>query len=358
MPRFLTGTVSKILDEREGVIRAVVTVDGEERQASAFTKVSGPISEGDRVVVNVTGIDLGLGTGGEDFVLWNLERDEAGELSGGHILKLRYTPWQIDTISAEAPESPHHTALQDVDSLEGMLVVACGLHSQVAAGATVARFLKRDSTIVYLMTDGAALPIAHSNLVAELRDKGVLDATVTCGHAFGGDFECVNVFSGLAVARWVCKADVVFVAMGPGVVGTGTRLGHTEMEQGQTLNAVAALGGRGIASVRISFADQRERHRVMSHHSMTALKFSPPSTLAIPALESAKFDQVMHLLRTSALDRQHRISVVDAEPTFAALDEFGVQPETMGRKVADDPDFFRAAGAAGIVAGQLVGDST
>lgn len=356
MPRFITGTVSKILTEREGVIRAIVSVDGAERPATAFTKVSGSISEGDRVVVNATGIDLGLGTGGEDFVLWNLEKTEAGEMSGGHILKLRYTPWQIDTVSAEAPESPHHSVLENVDSVDGMLVVACGLHSQVAAGAVVARSLSSDSKIVYLMTDGAALPIAHSNLVSELRDKGVLDATITCGHAFGGDFECVNVFSGLAVARWVCEADLVFVAMGPGVVGTGTRLGHTEMEQGQILSAVAALNGRGVAPLRISFTDARQRHRIISHHSITALKFSAPSTIAVPAIEATKFDQVIQLLRENALDQQHRISVVDAEPTFAALEDFGVEPETMGRKVADDPDFFRAAGAAGIVAAQLVGE--
>lgn len=354
MPRFASGIVSKILGKREGVIRALVAVGEEERHATAFTRVSGPIAEGDRVVLNVTGLDLGLGSGGEDFVLWNLENEEAGELSGGHILKLRYTPWQIDTMSTEAPESPHHSLLQDVESIDGMIVVACGLHSQLAAGAAVARSLRKDSRIVYVMTDGAALPMAHSNLVAELRASGILDATITCGHAFGGDYECVNVFSGLAAARWVCNADIAFVAMGPGVVGTGTRLGHTEMEQGQILSAVKALDGKGIAALRISFAEPRERHRVLSHHSATALKFAAPSTLAVPALEAQKFDQVMERLRGDGLDRLHAISVVDAEKSFTVLEDFGLEPETMGRKVEDDPDFFRAAGAAGIVAAQLL----
>ena len=82
------------------------------------------------------------------------------------------------------------------------------------------------------MTDGAGLPLALSDLVADLRDRELLDATVTCGHAFGGDYEAVSIFSALAVARHVAAADVAVVAMGPGIVGTNTRLGFTGMEVG------------------------------------------------------------------------------------------------------------------------------
>ena len=46
--------------------------------------------------------------------------------------------------------------------------------------------------------------------------------------------------------------------MGPGVVGTGTLLGHTALEQGQILDAANALGGRSIVCLRISFADERD----------------------------------------------------------------------------------------------------
>src|SRR5216683_3289440 len=88
-----------------------------------------------------------------------------------------------------------------------------------------------------------------------LRGKGLIDLTITCGHAFGGDLETVNVFSGLAAARHVGGAAVAVVAMGPGIVGTETVLGHTGMEQGQTLSATASLGGLPIAPLRISFAE-------------------------------------------------------------------------------------------------------
>src|SRR5947208_2990108 len=226
MPRFVTGVVSRVLAERQGVIRLMVRVGEADRRATGFTEVTGALSPGDRVVVNTTAVDLGLGSGGEDFVVWNLAHTEAGVLSGGHILKVRYTPWQIDTLAAEAPESPHHVALAAASDIDAMPVVACGLHSQVPAVAAVLK--RRDPAlgIAYLMTDGAALPLAHSDLVARLKGKGVIDVTITCGHAFGGDLECVNVFSGLAAARHVVGAGVAILAMGPGIVGTGPVLGH------------------------------------------------------------------------------------------------------------------------------------
>src|SRR6266545_4488454 len=123
----------------------------------------------------------------------------------------------------------------------------------------------------YVMTHGAGLPLALSDLVHALRSKGLLDATVTCGHAFGGDFEAVSIYSALAVARHAARADAAVVAMGPGIVGTNTRLGFSGMEVGPILDAAAALGGAPIACLRVSFADTRARHAGLSHHTRTAL---------------------------------------------------------------------------------------
>ena len=60
--------------------------------------------------------------------------------------------------------------------------------------------------------------------------------------------------------------------MGPGIAGTGTKYGFTGIEQGPILDAVHKLGGLPIAIPRISFADQRERHKGISHHSITVFK--------------------------------------------------------------------------------------
>lgn len=356
MPRFATGVVVQVLSARPGVTRLLVRVGAEERPATAFTQATGPVQPGDRVVVNTTAVDLGLGTGGEDFVVWNRERDDAGELSGGHILKLRYTPWQTDALVVEAPESPHHAALEEADSVEGMPVIACGVHSQLAAVAAVLKARLPGCRLAYLMTDGAALPLAHSDLVASLVSKGLIDVTLTAGHAFGGDLECVTVFSALVAARRVGQADVAVVAMGPGIVGTDTTLGHTGMEVGLTLTAAAALGGQPIASLRISAADPRERHRGVSHHTLSALRYGTPvrCRIAVPRLDDPVRAQVWDQLKREGVLDCHDVTEVDAGETPAALDAAGLQPESMGRSVAEDPPFHLAAGAAAIAAANLL----
>ena len=76
--------------------------------------------------------------------------------------------------------------------------------------------------------------------------------------------------TGLLAARHVLGADLAVVAQGPGNLGTGTRWGFSGVAAGEAVNAVAALGGRPVASLRVSGADPRERHRGISHHSLTA----------------------------------------------------------------------------------------
>src|SRR5262249_46401194 len=136
--------------------------------------------------------------------------------------------------------------------------------------------------LVYVMTDSAALPIAFSRLAPALREKGLLDATVTCGQAFGGDYEAVNLYSGLAVAQAVAKADMIVVCQGPGHTGTGTPLGFSGIDQGIALNAAVALDGTPIAVARLSFADPRPRHVGISHHTRTVLQRIALGSVLVP----------------------------------------------------------------------------
>src|SRR5690606_9570151 len=84
----------------------------------------------------------------------------------------------------------------------------------------------------------------------------------------------VAVPSALVLARHVLVADVVMVAMGPGVVGTASRLGTSASEMAGALDAASALGGTPIACVRASSADTRARHRGISHHTLGALELA------------------------------------------------------------------------------------
>jgi Protein of unknown function (DUF3866) len=359
MPSFAEGMVTRIEASDEKIVHLKVSTDEGEMAAVAFPEMIGPLEVGNRVVLNTTGLTLDLGTGGTAFVLWNLDVPGPSDPGDGHIVKLRYTPWQKNVVSVESQESPHHDKLRELDTIEGMPVVACGLHSQVAAVAAGIKSAAPEARVGYLMTDGAALPIAWSRLVKQLKEKGLVDVTATCGHAFGGDFEAVNVFSGLAALRAVGEADVVIAALGPGVVGTGTLLGHTALEQGQILDAANALGGRAVMCLRISFADERDRHRGVGHHSLAALDLSArePCTVVVPEL-GEDTQPICDELHDESIDKRHEIETIDGRAALEHMASLDIEPTSMGRTVAETPELFLAAGAAGIYAGSLVAHAT
>jgi hypothetical protein len=301
----------------------------------------------------MTGIDLHLGTGGVGFILWNLDGSGPERTPPGHIMKLRYTPWQRPVVAAEAPESAHHLRLQNETSIDGMPVVACGLHSQLAGVVAGIKAARPNARVGYLMTDGGALPIAWSRLVVELRAAGLIDATSTCGHAFGGDLESVNMFSGLLTLRVAARCDVAVVAMGPGVVGTATTLGSTALEQGQALDAATALGGRAVAALRLSFRDERERHQGVSHHSLTALSIAARerATVVVPDLDDREqAARVLGQLRDKGVPNKHEVVSASGYEGIELLRTKKLDPSSMGRKMSDAPELFLAAAAAGAVA--------
>ncbi|MCU1453492.1 MAG: hypothetical protein JWN46_1638 [Acidimicrobiales bacterium] len=334
MPSFREALVVGVLSTRPGLAR-VRLADG--ARAYALTDLTGPVADGDRVVVNTTAVELGLGTGGWHVVHWNLSRGPWRAPGPGHILKLRYTSLQADVGSGEE-EHP------DIPSgLDGMPVVVGSLHSQLPGIAVALKHLRPDLRVVYVMTDGGALPLAFSDLVFRLVELGQLDGTVTAGHAFGGEVEAVNVPSALALARHVLAADVIVVAMGPGSVGTGTRLGTSALEVAPALDAAAWLGGRPIACVRISQADARARHRGVSHHTLTALD----------AVRS-EVDVAVPAGGTLDLGGRHRVHQVVAPDVAGLLAALGLPVTTMGRTPAEEPAFFAACGAAAALAVALL----
>ncbi len=318
---------------RPGLQRVTVRIADEVNRAYVLTDLTGTVEPGDQVICNTTAVELGLGTGGWHVVHWNLSRNELVAPGSDHIMKLRYTSAQFD---AGTSELAHPTIPATID---GVPVVVCGVHSQVGVVAATIATLRPDVRTTYLMTDGGALPLVISDLVADLRRVGAIHATVTAGHAFGGDLEAVNVASGLTLGVHVPPADVVIVGMGPGVVGTATPLGTTALEVASVIDLVAALGGEPILCVRRSSADARDRHVGASHHSVTAARLARSRPwVAEPSAEGLDPDDI----------RLHRVTEVP--DVGRLLDTLGLTVTTMGRGPAGDPDFFAAAAAAAVVA--------
>jgi hypothetical protein len=349
--RLRRGIVTALGEARPGAHELTVSIDGVEAPAVAYPDLVGPVTLGDSVVLNTTAATLGLGTGGVHFVM-AVEGRDAGEDPVGRVMKVRYTPMQTAVRSVEETD---RDALESSEGLAGTPVVCAPLHSMIGPAAAAAR-VAGAGRIVYVMTDGAALPGAFSRLVGTLRGAGLLDGWITCGQAFGGDLEAVTVWTGLLAARELLDADVVVVADGPGNLGTDTTWGVSALGSGHALNAAAVLGGRPVPALRVSFADERARHRGLSHHSLTILRdvCTVECNVAVPVLEDERQRAaVWDALRAAGLEERHHLVEVDGRPGIDGLADRDVRVTSMGRGPEDDPAFFLAAGAAGVLAARM-----
>lgn len=345
MASFVRAQVTAVRRDRPGYQQVLVTRDGSGDPERAFvvTALTGPVTVGDEVLVNTTAVELALGTGGSHVVAVNLTQGAFETPGGGHIMKMRYTPMQLDTGATE-----EHLARLPSE-LDGTVVVACTLHSQVPLVVLGALEVNPELRIAYVMTDGAALPLAMSELVASMVSGGLLAAgTVTAGHAFGGTREAVGIPSALALARHDAGADLIVVGMGPGVVGTGHRLGTTALEAAPILDVSDALGGRGVLAVRASSGDGRPRHRGLSHHSATVLDLVR-SSVTVPVTSALRAEM-------TRWDHRHQVVVVDDTDGAGLLAAAGLRVTTMGRGPDKDRLFFDTAAAAGTLAGSLVSE--
>ena len=318
------GKVSAVLERVAGLVR--LEVDGV--ACIAYPALTGEVEEGDEVLVNVQARELALGSGGFDVLYANLTRGlglPAAE--GAHVMKLPYTPLQHAVRHGEE-QGPL------AETLEGMPVVCCSLHSQLAPAAAALAGRR----VTYVQLAGGALPVALSDMVRLLRERGLLELAIGAGACFGGDVDCATVHSALAYAK-AGGAEAAICAIGPGIVGTGTTLGHGGLAAAGAADAASSLGGRPVLALRVSAGDARERHQGISHHSLAVLSLVGPADLAWPA----------GCPLGPAPELATEIEVAGWRNACS-----GLPLSHMGRGPDEDPWFFAAAFAAGRLAGELL----
>ena len=359
MSAYRRATVTGVSAWGPGISEAALDFeDGGAGKGLVLEQLVGTVRQGDQVIANTTAEDLNLGSGGYHFILWNLANGSLDTDGSGHIMKLRYTPLQFNVEAAE--ESLGMAEGEDLSTLlAGVGVIAGSLHSQLLAATVAYKDARSAGRLVYVMTDGGALPSAFSNTVRHLRDEGLLESVITCGNAFGGDREAVTLYGALAAARQLDGADAVVVLMGPGIAGTGSALGFTGIEQGMTVNAAASLGGLPIAIPRITFGDARARHQGLSHHTVAALKYAARAraVISLPMIGGERGRMVRGQLDSSGLADIHEVREVEASAVIDLMESSGQRVTVMGRTTRDEPEFFMAAGAAGIIAAQTGGET-
>jgi hypothetical protein len=285
--------------------RLAIRVGGQRRSAVADVGLVGAAQPGDDVVVNVEAVELALGSGGFDIVHVNLTRglDGAGT-PGAHVMKLNYTSLQHAVAPVEEGDAD---AMPDDPQLPlGGPVAVLALHGQLAPLAW-AFGRAGGGRLGYVQTAGGALPGGHSCVVRELREGGLL-----AGHTAGG---------------W----DAGVAGPGPGILGSGSALGHGGLAALDSAHTALALGCRTLLVPRISSSDLRARHRGLSHHTSTVLDLLlAPVAVARPAGHE--------------LERDDQHEWIEREVDLAGYAASGLPTRTMGR---EDPLFFEAALAAG-----------
>jgi hypothetical protein len=320
------GRVTGLQEEHEGFVR--LEVDGV--PCVAYPELTGAVALNDEVLVNCQARELELGSGGFDVLYANLTRGlELPAEEGAHVVKLPYAPGQFAALHAE--EGAELAA-----ELGGMPVVCCSLHSHLAAACAG---LGEGVRVAYVQLEGGALPLGLSDTVRALTERGLLVSTVSQGACFGGEVECVNVASAFA---WAAAAghQAVVCAVGPGIVGTGSRLGHGGVAAAAAANFATALGGSAILAVRISSADERERHRGVSHHTRAVVEL---------CLGDVRIAWPKGLEAPVWLEAREEVDVDGWQEACA-----GLPLSHMGRGPDVEPWFFAAAFAAGRVARGLL----
>ena len=334
-----------------GAVEVEVETDNGGVPALAYPDLVGEPRPGDRVLLNTTALDMGLGTGGLALVIAIPDRlPQAAPDRPGHIVKARYSPLQTVRLAVDEEASPARAVMQRAEHLAGMPVVTADLHSALPAILAGIHADRPSAGVAYVMTDGGALAAGFSRMLDTLAE--VLAGTVTTGQAWGGDLEAVTVHSGLLAARHVLGADIAIVSQGPGNLGTGTHWGFSGVSVGEVVNAASILGGRPVGSLRISEADQRTRHRGLSHHSLTA--YGQVALVAADLAVPEGMDQ--HVLDAlSKLASLHNLVTVPVDGLMEAMRASPVKMSTMGRGLNEDPVYFLAAAAAGRHAASLLG---
>jgi Protein of unknown function (DUF3866) len=329
-----------------------IDLDGERRPAWADTALLGAMRQGDEVVVNVEALDLGLGSGGFDVVHVNLTRGlEGAGRDGEHVIKLNYTSLQHAVEPVEPPSSPpderwgNGRAERQAATVP---VLVLPLHGHLAPAAWAAAEASQELKVGYVQTAGGALPGSLSRDVAELRKRELLCGHITAAPTYGGEHEAISVAGALDAAASKLEWDAIIAGPGPGIIGSDSRLGHGGIAALDTAHASLALGLPTLLSPRLSSADPRDRHRPVSHHTLTVMQL----LLAGVEVPVPSSEPVPIAVLATAAGWRHRLH--EAPVDLKGYEASKLPAKTMGRTITEDPLFFAAA----LASGRALGEST
>ncbi|WP_235848936.1 MULTISPECIES: DUF3866 family protein [Bacillaceae] len=345
--------VTEILEKSNDIIR--IKTSGGCGKALLYRSLCPDVEVGDVVIVNTTAGNLRLGTGGWDIVRYVMNKHiEEKDISkeDGHIMKARYLSDQHSVLSVEAPESIDHELFQQPIHLNGRNILIGELHSMLPIVWFLLKILKEEqSSLAVIFSDEASLPLIMSKHVSYLHKQSSF-YSITTGQAFGGKADAVNVVTGLQYAVKKYPIDTpILITLGPGVVGSNTHYGYSGLSQANWANYIGALGGKPVWIPRLSEYESRERHRGISHHTLTPLKELTLTESILPLPSGEYSDSLVSngidLIKNQSHIYIKQISEYKLFPLLERVQNLSPFPlSTMGRTIDKDPLFFLGVAAA------------
>ena len=356
VPSFRTGEVVELLEERPGLQRVEVDLgDGPER-AYVLTQLTGPVALGDRGRrEHHRGRARARHRRLARRALEPRARRVAASAGPGHIIKGRYTSLQADVGSTEE----HLEALAEVDSIDGMPVVAAALHSQLPAVAAAFK-RPRARRPPRVRDDRRRRPAARA-VGPRRRRCATQDLARRHRHVrprvrrrLRGGVGATPRSRSRATSRTPTPRSSRWGrASSAPTPGSGSAAWRSARSSTPRTRSAASP----IACLRVSFADGRDRATTGSRTTAP-----PRCALATPragagrgAARSATPSRRAARAPTSPPPASTAATSwsTSTRPTRSALfARHGLRVASMGRPAADDPALFQAAAAAGALRGR------
>lgn len=350
------GKVIEVLywDEKIQILEVESSDKSLREKAINYISETGICRMGDMIVMNTVGKRLGLGTGGYNFIYLNL----SGELDGlrlldrkdGHIIKMKYTGSQTRVKAVE--ECIENRGIFNMENgIPQRPVIFAILHSMVSPLVKSIKYLKSDAIISCIYTYGGAMNSNNSFTLKRLRDEGLINGVITAGECYGGDYESINIISGILFGLCRLASDILIVCCGPGVAGSSTYCGFSTFDFIGSIYTAKMLGLYPVLVPRASMADMRERHLGLSMQSIAILKmldFSVHFPVYRDLKDLESFNYIFNQLRLNGIMDKHIVEFIEAESVKNIIADTAEDTRVMGRDYRSDPCFFYNCSSSGI----------
>lgn len=356
------GRVIEILQQgdKTQMLNVENTINGLIERAINYIEETGICSRGDLVIINTVGNKLNLGTGGYNIVYYNTSLDLDNEVffdrKNGHIIKMKYTQCQVKVKSVEENTDFKNIFENHVKLLQRPVVFAI-LHSMISPLVRTIKCINNNINISCVYTYGGAMNANNSFSLKRLKEEGLINSVITTGECYGGDYEAINITTGIMFGLNQLKNDIIIVCSGPGIAGSSTYYGFSTFDLIGSIYITKQLGLLPILIPRISLADQRERHIGVSMQSIAILQTLdfPIHVVLYRDNEDMEGFRFIHnqFIKYNVINK-HIFNIIDDGIIKENIDFITEDTRVMGRSYIEDPYFFYNCCSTGVYAAKLL----